>query len=201
MVRASTTRLKAQIRREIALKRLAMSEDKCLARSLAIEQNLFSLPEFVARKTIAFYMALDREVQTRGMIRQAIGLGKQALIPKINGEEGHFVWSEIRDIDREVTRGTFGILEPREHYLRIIPCKAIELVIVPGVAFDVEGRRIGFGRGYYDRMLAQLEETCFRVGLAFELQIVPEIPHLEHDIPVHKLITEERLISCPPGRE
>ena len=196
MGQVNAAQRKAQIRQEILLKRLAMNEVECRAKSLAIQQKLLALPEFVDRKTVAFYMSMGKEVQTSGMIRQAIGLEKRVLIPKVYREKAQFLWSEIRNIDQEVSQGTFGILEPKEHYLRVTPWKEVELVIVPGIAFDLKGRRIGFGKGYYDRMLARLEGTCLRIGLAFEVQIVPEIPQLKHDIPVQKLITEERVISC-----
>lgn len=196
MERVDTAQLKARIRREVLPKRLAMSGSECQAKSLVIQEKLLALPEFAAGKIVAFYMAIGKEVQTKEMILQSMAMAKRILIPKLYRSRTHFIWSEIRDIEREMCRGDFGILEPQERYVRAVPWKEIELVIVPGVAFDLKGRRIGFGKGYYDRMLTQLEKTCLRVGLAFEFQIVPEIPQLEHDIPVHKLITEKRVISC-----
>lgn len=173
-----------------------MSEKEWQARSALIHQRLFAQLEFFQAEVIAFYMAIDREVRTQEMVREALGQGKKVLIPKLYREADPLRLSEVRDIDAELRRGPWGILEPQEEYLRPIPLAEVELIIVPGVAFDPKGGRIGFGKGYYDRMLARMGGSVGLIGLAFEFQVLPEVPQLRHDISVHKIITEERVICC-----
>lgn len=187
---------KAQIRRSIRDQRLTLSENEWQVKSALIHQRLFAQPEFSKAEIIAFYMAIDGEVRTQEMVREALGQGKKVLIPKLYREADPLLLSEIRDIDAELKRGPWGILEPREQYLRPIPLAEVELIIVPAVAFDVKGGRVGFGKGYYDRMLARAGGSVRLIGLAFEFQVVPEVPQLAHDISVHKIITEERVIWC-----
>lgn len=195
----SMARRKAEIRRSILDQRLTLSEKDWQAKSALIHQRLFAQPEFSKAEIIAFYMAIDREVRTQGMVREALGQGKKVLIPKLYREAEPLLLSEVKDIDSELKRGPWGILEPREQYLRPIPLAEVELIIVPGVAFDVKGGRIGFGKGYYDRMLACAGWSVRLIGLAFEFQVLPEVPQLAHDISVHKIITEERVIYCIAG--
>jgi 5-formyltetrahydrofolate cyclo-ligase len=90
--------------------------------------------------------------------------------------------------------GVFGILEPRKESARIFNPEEIDLVIVPGVAFDEHRNRIGFGAGFYDRFLESVRPSCAKIGIAFEFQIYDEVPVEEHDIPLDLVITEKRTI-------
>lgn len=173
-----------------------MSEKEWQEKSALIHRRLFAQPEFSKAEIIAFYMAIDREVRTQEMVREALGQGKKVLIPKLYREADPLRFSEVRDIDVELKRGPWGILEPQEQYLRPIPLGEVELIIVPGVVFDVKGGRVGFGKGYYDRMLGRVGWSVGLIGLAFEFQVLPEVPQLAHDISVHQIITEERVICC-----
>ncbi|MBI2877857.1 MAG: 5-formyltetrahydrofolate cyclo-ligase [Candidatus Tectomicrobia bacterium] len=192
----SIAQRKAEIRRKILNQRLAASEEECQTRSALIHERLFAQPEFDRARIIAFYLAIDKEVRTQEMVREALRQGKRVLIPKLYREPASLLLSEVQDIDVELRRGPWGILEPQEQYLRPIPLAEVELILVPGVAFDLQGGRIGFGKGYYDRMLSRVERPVGLIGLAFEFQVLPEVPQQEHDIPVHKIITEKRVICC-----
>jgi 5-formyltetrahydrofolate cyclo-ligase len=104
----------------------------------------------------------------------------------------------LKDPERELTLGPWGILEPKGEFYRPFPLEEIDVVIVPGVAFDERGNRLGFGRGFYDKFLRRLSERVSFVALAFELQVVRRLPSQSHDVAVDYIITEKRIIKCKP---
>ncbi len=167
-------------------------------KSREIKTRLFSLREFIDGQTITFYAAKksDGEVETENMIKDSLKAGKRVLIPITDKDNRKLVFSELRDYDAELGPGTFGIPEPKSEYIRIMPPNQTDLVTVPGVVFNLKGYRLGYGFGYYDRFLSSLNTETKTIGLAFEFQIVNEIPIEKYDIPVHKIITEQRVISC-----
>lgn len=155
-------------------------------KSTLIGEKLSGLSEFKRAKTVMFYVSLDEEVNTENMIDETLLMGKQVVVPVI--KEGKIIASPITDRKKDLVRGSFGIYEPLKENARSIQPDRIDLVIVPGVAFDLLGNRLGRGKGYYDRFLAGLiPETC-TVGLAFDFQVVEDLPRTPHDIPVKKLL-------------
>jgi len=188
--------IKARIREAILAKRNSQSFSECLGKSHKIKEKLFSLPEFKESSRVVFYLALPQEVQTKDMAREAIGLGKKVILPRVASTGDTLVLSEVRDIERELEPGMFGILEPKEGFYRPVTLAEAELIILPGIAFDLQGHRIGFGKGFYDKLLSQANAPIFTFGLAFEFQLVPEIPVVGHDVKMCKIITEKRIISC-----
>ena len=188
---------KESIREEIKNKREKLSREDVEDKSKLVKEKLFSLPEFQVAKTIAFYVALKKsnEVETEGMIKEALAMGKQVLVPIADLIENRIILSEIKNWD-DLVPGSFGILEPLPEVRKIYPYEAVRLAIVPGVAFDLEGHRIGYGFGYYDKFLSSLTRYQTKIGLAFEFQVVEKLPNEEHDIRVGKVITEDRIIEC-----
>jgi len=138
----------------------------------------------------------DGEVETEQMIRDFLEIGKKILIPITDKPHRRLIFSELRDYDAELTLGTFNIQEPKREYRRIIPPNQTALVTVPGIVFDLRGYRLGYGFGYYDRFLSSLNVETPTIGLAFEFQIENKVPIENHDIPVHRIITEKRVIDC-----
>ena len=183
---------KKRVRKEILAKRRGLPEETVAEKSLKIKKNLFELPEFEKAKTIMFYVAKDKEVRTEEMIKGSLKMGKRVAVPISKVEERDLIPSLLTDYE-ELVPGTYGILEPREGGHRAIPLENIELVIVPGVAFDRQGNRLGFGGGFYDNFLGKVPPGIPRLGLAFELQILEELPFGEKDVPVDGVVTEERI--------
>lgn len=184
---------KEEIRREILTLRAAHSQPARLMKSAEIGERLFSLDAFAKARTVLFYAAKGDEVQTKGMILRALSEGKRVALPVVREQD--LVLSEIKSFEMgDLSPGRFGILEPKI----IVPVEPgeIEAVIVPGVAFDEHGNRVGFGKGYYDRLLKRLEKRIPRIGLAYEFQVVPGIPAGKWDMPVHTIITEKRILRC-----
>ncbi|MEM2638228.1 MAG: 5-formyltetrahydrofolate cyclo-ligase [Candidatus Hadarchaeales archaeon] len=185
------------LREKKKAEREALTFEEVLEKSRKIKEKLFSLPEFKSAKTVAFYVAKEeaKEVRTQEMIVETLELGKKVLVPFVVGNEIEF--TEISGLC-DLQPGTFGILEPRIEIRKKISLEQIELVVVPGIAFDLKGRRIGYGKGFYDRFLSRLfsvnPNVCV-VGLAFEMQLVENIPNQKSaDVPVKILITEERIL-------
>lgn len=159
------------------------------AKSREIRERLFSLPEFRTARTVLFFASFRSEIETGTMIRAALQAGKRVLLPKVKGKELELF--EIGNFDRDVAPGAWGIPEPSSG--RHAPLSEAHLILVPGAAFDVRGNRIGYGAGFYDKLLQDYQGTT--IALAFELQIVPEVPADAHDIPVRKIVTEKRVIE------
>lgn len=177
--------LKSEIRRSI-LERLKKQSCKArIRKSRAIEQKLFQRKEFRKAEMVMFYMSLPEEVQTRRMIRRAFSLGKRVALPRL--EKNAIKPFEIRSLTKDVVPGRFGILEPKKGK-RPVTTRQIDLVVVPGVAFDAKGNRLGRGGGHYDRFLKRLKGRIPMIGLAYRLQKLPTLPISSRDVPVNALI-------------
>jgi len=185
---------KEEIRRKILQKRLFQSSEDIRDKSRQVFLNLAETVEYINYQNIMFYVATRSEVQTEEMIKMSIKMGKNVLVPIILPECLNLAPSKIIDFDTELEKGKKGILEPKKEYYRLFPPEDIDLVIIPGVAFDLSGNRIGRGFGYYDNFLRKVRSSAKIVALAFEMQIVKKISNDKNDIPVHKIITEKRTI-------
>ncbi|MEM3399790.1 MAG: 5-formyltetrahydrofolate cyclo-ligase [Candidatus Micrarchaeia archaeon] len=182
--------MKHAIREKIRKRRQAHSLEERRRKSELIMQRLFSLPEFKHAKTILMYISYEEEVQTHEMIERAVALGKRVVVPITDTETGELKLSLLKNM-RELRKGAHGIYEPM-HIHQVSP-EEIELAVVPGVAFDIEGTRLGHGHGYFDKLLKKIKAPF--IGLAFEFQVVFRIPREEHDVPVDKIITEKRILD------
>jgi len=143
-----------------------------------------------------FYIAFGSEVRTQNSIVRAIHSGMTTIVPICSGDGGRqLLPSRLLHLQSEVEKSSFGLLEPKLEFRRPFPPEKIDLVVVPGLAFDEKGYRIGYGAGYYDHFLARCPQAIF-IGLAYEMQIVASAFPKEWDVPVHKIITEDRVILC-----
>ncbi len=193
---------KRKIRQKFLKKRNNLSRDEIKSKSEKIEKELFSLPEFQRAKTVMFYVSFRSEVETEKMTRNTLKLKKKIVIPVVHGEK--IVVSEIKNLKKELTKGSFGIKEPKKEFRRRVNQKEIDLVVVPGVVFDKRGGRLGYGRGYYDRFLRSKSiksrmsrsRQCALIGLAFDLQIARKIPLVKGDMKVDKIVTESGIVDC-----
>jgi 5-formyltetrahydrofolate cyclo-ligase len=189
---------KKEIRKRLKLLRIQQPREEALAKSARIQELLFELPEFMEAKTVSFYVAKpdSGEVETEPMIRASLRMGKRVLVPIVDKRTKMLILSELRDYDLELAPGAFNVLEPKPSYRRPVPAYKCDLIVVPGIAFDLQGYRLGYGGGYYDRLLrkvASLRLGVPFVGLAYELQVVDRLPRTRHDVAVHILVTEGRV--------
>ncbi len=178
------------LRKQVLDARDRLSPDERTAKSRQIGERLFALPEFTAARLIMFFASFRSEVDTVPMIRQALQSGKRIILPKVKNKALELF--EIADFDADVVPGAWGIPEPQGGKPGRI--EDVELMVVPGAAFDEQGNRIGYGAGYYDKLLPSFKGAT--VALAFEEQIVSNVPVDAHDVPVGKIVTEKRVIEA-----
>lgn len=182
------------IRRQVIAKRRALVDDG--QRSDAICHRLVA--EFPVRQDVQWlvYVSVRDEVKTIRILEEVLATCGQVVVPYCltDNELGLFLLSDLRQLER----GAFGILEPIAALRaeRTIAAETLDTVVMPGVAFDRRGNRIGYGKGYFDRLLKRLRPDCRKIGLAFDCQVLPEIPTEAHDLPVDYLITETQSIRC-----
>ncbi len=189
---------KRSIRKEKLRWRASLTPDEARSKSEQIAATLNTLPEYANAKTILFYVsAKPNEVDTHSLIRQALSRGVRVLVPVTDFDRNELAFSEIRGVE-ELVRVRFGLLEPRADSLRPADANDANVIIVPGVAFDRQCRRVGFGGGYYDRLLAG--EHAPAVALGYEGQFVERVPAGSKDMPVDAVVTELRVYR-PHGRD
>lgn len=188
--------MKRNIRREILRKRDELSPDVRAAKDHLIEDKLLSLAEFREAKTILLYASFRSEVGTLGLIRESLQVGKRTVLPRVDKEKHVLELYEIEDIS-ELTNGYMGIPEPYRSADRLLCIDDVDLVIVPGAAFDASGNRLGYGAGYYDILLSNRKRNTTVIALAYEEQIVDFIPAEKHDIRANVIVTDQRVINAP----
>lgn len=192
---------KREIRRRILKIREDLSETAWDRLSEKISASVIRHPWFLEAKEIYTYVDHKREAGTRKIITTAIQMGKSVWVPKVTGDTMHFYC--IGSL-KELSPGAYGIPEPAGMSpadSSILKPKrrdpADRLMLMPGVAFDRQCRRVGYGGGYYDRYLSehQTDFPKFRImALAFESQILPKVPHEEHDVTPEIVVTEKRIL-------
>lgn len=178
--------LRAKIRQLLGSQSL---EDR-KRRSLKIQKKLFSLALFKRSKCVCFYVSLPSEVDTTGMIDQALQIGKRVLVPRTNLENKELSLYEIKNRERDLTKGAHGIMEPLVVKTRLGQIHEVDCLVIPGVVFDKKNHRVGHGKGYYDRFLQRFGPEILKIGLAFSFQIVQRIPIEDHDVPVDIVLTD-----------
>ena len=183
---------KVLVRNEIRARVKAIDPDQRAAlsgRACALLQR-----QTIWEKTplIFFYAPLPDEVNVWPLIGDALAAGKTVALPRFDETTGQYVACEIQDVVRDLQEGQFGIHEPGAHCLAVAPNR-LDLVLVPGVAFDLQGRRLGRGKGFYDQMLASVRGTT--CGIAFDEQIVETIPVEPHDVHLNCILTPTRWIQ------
>ena len=146
------------------------------------------MEEFKKAKCVMFYVSKHYEVSTHDMIDESIAMGKKVVVPITLKEEKMLKPSELKDRKTELVEGHYGVHQPHEKHIRPVSLEEVNLMLIPGLAFDRSGHRLGHGGGYYDRFLEKMPPTVFTVGLAFGFQVVDELPRYPTDIPVNKLL-------------
>lgn len=187
---------RSSLRKRILTLRRAQSSRDIEKKSGDIRSKFFTFVPFCQAETILFYLAMKDEVQTEKMIEESLQKGKRVVAPSINWQRKEILPSEIKDLTKDVEIGVLEIPQPKNNLYSPFSPVNIDMVIVPGVVFDRKGNRLGFGGGFYDRFLGKLSDKTELIALAFELQLVDNVPSQSHDIAVDYLITERGIIKC-----
>jgi 5-formyltetrahydrofolate cyclo-ligase len=183
-----------ELRREILARRDNLPAADRGRKSRMVEDNLWQLVEIIEAGTLFVYVSFRSEVETLGLIRRLLASGKKVAVPLTDVDNARLHPVRISDPDRDLASGYCGIPEPKAADLNILDPLTIDTVILPGSVFDPQGGRLGYGSGYYDRFLAFDAPAAHRIGIAFEEQVVRQIPLQPHDKRLHILVTEERII-------
>lgn len=179
---------KSSLRRLWLEKRDNFSADFIDIASKKIQKNLKKIDAYVAAKTIACYYSIGSEVKTHGILQEVLSEGKTLALPRVEGDG--LVFCDVRKFE-DLEKGEFGIMEPKQN---CPPLTEFDAIIVPAIAMTVDGRRLGYGRGFYDRFLA--DTTATTIALAYSKTILKNIPHSKNDVVIQWVATEDGVIHA-----
>jgi 5-formyltetrahydrofolate cyclo-ligase len=185
--------VKKDIRNNVLGIRNQIPPDIRAEKDLHIKGTLFSLPEFNVAKIVLFYASFRSEVETLSLIRESLAMGKRLVLPKVDAQNHALTLYEIKDM-KELAPGYMGIPEPDLPDERCAVIENIDLAIIPGAAFDLQGNRLGYGAGYYDNLLSRGSRRIPIIALAYDEQLVDSIPAEKHDVRVDIIVTDMRVI-------
>jgi 5-formyltetrahydrofolate cyclo-ligase len=185
---------KTEIRTNIAKKLAELSDSEIEKNIKKIENRLFEFANFLEANIVLLYINSTSEVNTRKILERCLNYKKIVILPAFDTTKYEMKLMKIDNLDTDLIPGPRGILEPDSSRCNVVPIECIDIAIIPGVAFDEKGGRIGSGDGYYDRLIPKLSITTRKVALTFENQIIPQIQMESHDKYVDIIITEKRII-------
>lgn len=181
---------KRELRQSILARRRSLSALEAGASALTIQKVFISSAEFRRARTVGLYAPIQNEVDTTEVFNEALASSRSVLYPVVRGECLEFRHVLAPD---SLCKGAYGILEP-DTSCEICDPREADLIVVPGIAFDATGKRIGYGKGYYDRALHHLEGMGKLVGFCYDFQLVETIAGEPHDVTMDLLITDKRVI-------
>ncbi len=187
--------MKRALRKEMIQARTALSEDVIKEKSHAILDRIMASARLNDFDTIMIFMDFRKEVQTQPIIEWLWDNNKTVVIPRVKKGSAILELCIIHSFE-DMQLSPLGILEPKETHEDFANTEDIDFVFMPGVAFTKDGKRLGYGGGYYDQLIPLMKKTVPKIALAFDLQIVSEIPVEPHDIKIDGIFTETRFISC-----
>ncbi len=183
---------KQELRDQMRARLAALTAADVRVKSAAIWERLSVLSEFADATRLLVYVSKDTEVDTHGLIQQLLALGRQVCVPWFDVRNQKYVASELHDFSSDLATGRFGILEPGAEAVRPAACHQIEAALVPGLAFDETGNRLGHGMGYFDSILQGVRGA--KIALAYDFQILSRVPAEAHDARVDFIVTETQRI-------
>jgi len=183
---------KAELRRAIRARLKAMTPERRAAHSVKACALLEQQTVWKRARLIFFYAPVAEELDIWRLVQDSLAAGKTVALPRFDSVTQRYVACQITDVARDLGEGQYGIREPGGHCIAVPPNR-LDLILVPGVAFDVHGRRLGRGKGFYDQMLATVRGTT--CGVAFDEQIVEAIPVEPHDVHLNCILTPTRWIE------
>jgi 5-formyltetrahydrofolate cyclo-ligase len=184
---------KKTLRKELLAQREALYDP---AEDQRVVRRLLNWPLYAASRGLLVTVSFGSEIDTAPVITDALDRDKTLCVPLCRPADHSLILSRLLHYPGDLVPGAMGILEPKPDCVRPLPVEALDLVVVPGLAFSQDGHRLGFGGGYYDRLLARLPADCVTVGLCRAAMMREDLPLEPHDLPVAWVITEEHVIHC-----
>ena len=188
---------KREIRKEVREKVRSVTEEKFRDLSHAAAQILLKQEQWIGARHVLGYLALNDEVQLSSLLKVTFTASKTVTLPRFIPETGLYGAAILPEKEGFATLsfGRFGVLEPAAT-APMLPLNQLDFVLVPGVAFDASGNRLGRGKGFYDRLLAATNNSCIKCGVALDEQLVAAIPAESHDISMNFILTPSRWFAC-----
>lgn len=165
--------------------------------SSRITSRLLALREVQVADVICPYLHFGSEVRTLDIVNSILSLRKRVIVPITDPSNRRLIFSELFSLT-DLHPGVFGVPEPEGQFVRCVPLENADVILVPGIAWDSQGYRLGYGGGYYDRSLNLLRKPVLKVGLSYEFQILKRVPRSRHDRCVDRLVTESEVINTGP---
>jgi 5-formyltetrahydrofolate cyclo-ligase len=190
-------KMKQTIRKSILVLRERLTPDARAAHSAIITKRLLALPEYQQAEAVLGYMNIGAEFASELWIQQVLADGKKLALPRVNHHTNQLDLYWVDDLENQLEAGLWKIREPVvERCERLATLNEVEFALLPGVAFTRNGARLGYGGGYYDKLLAHITHQPTLAAAAFELQIIEHIPQEATDVKVGWIITEQEIIAC-----
>jgi 5-formyltetrahydrofolate cyclo-ligase len=186
---------KTQLRREMAARRDGLGVDEVARLAAALTTRIVALPQYAAARTVLATMSIGSEWSTRGFIARALADGKRLVLPRVTEPPRHLALHAVRDLDRDLKPGVWDIPEPDPERCPVVALAEVDFALVPALAVDRDGYRLGYGAGYFDRLLGEAGARPFCVTALparFRVEILPREPH---DIAVNLVLDENGLVA------
>jgi 5-formyltetrahydrofolate cyclo-ligase len=187
----TTQDAKIELRKTIVARRAALSLPVRQGANRVISKHVLASGGFHDAQTVMAYMSFAAEFSTSEIVRAILDRDKVLVLPKINGANKELDLFKVSQLDTDLIPGTWGIMEPNPERCAKIAIDEVDFVLVPGVAFDADCNRLGYGGGYYDRLLENLGPFATFVAPAFAVQIVDRVPVEDHDVALDVVVTEQ----------
>jgi 5-formyltetrahydrofolate cyclo-ligase len=185
---------RVEIRKAVLSARMRLSPEFVYEKSRTIIDKIITSNAYKMAKSLMVYVDFNNEVQTGKLITYALADNKKVSVPVTSIKEKKLTSSMLLAYPEDLAPGAWGILEPKPDLIRPVDPGDIDLVVVPGVSFDPKGNRLGYGAGFYDRFLPRTKTGAIFIAPCFEMQVVKDVFPDVHDVPVHLIFTEERIL-------
>jgi 5,10-methenyltetrahydrofolate synthetase len=181
---------KRSIRARVLAARDALSADRRAAANVAITRRLLAHPRYRDARCVAAFSSFGSEFDTAAFIADVLSTGRRLLLPRVDAASRTLVFHQVADPASDLRPGVWGIAEPDPAKCLAVDPAVVDLMLVPGVAFSTQCARLGYGGGFYDRVIPGLPQRAYRLSAAFSIQIEPRLPTGPHDRAVDEVLTE-----------
>ncbi|SLM31736.1 5-formyltetrahydrofolate cyclo-ligase (5,10-methenyl-tetrahydrofolate synthetase) (Methenyl-THF synthetase) (MTHFS) [Desulfamplus magnetovallimortis] len=185
---------KKSVLNEVMERLATLTEEEMAEKQSAIESNLLTFANFLESELALLYINRNSEIPTEKIIRTSLDVGKGIVLPAYSESKHSITLLRVTDYDADLLTTEAGVLEPNPATCKKIPLDLIDIALIPGLAFDEKGGRVGFGEGFYNKLITKLPETTRKVSIAFEEQIVDAIQMDSRKYNVDIIITDKRTI-------
>ena len=185
---------KHNLRQSVLEQLKALTTGEVQAKSVALGQRLNVVRELWSAQAVCCFVSFGAEIHTHDLIRHFLAEKRHVSVPSFDPVGQRYICSEVKHFETDLTEGRLGILEPKPQAIRPVRTDIPDVWLVPGVAFDETGNRLGRGMGYYDHLLTGARGL--KIALAFDFQLVAEVPATLRDVPMDFVVTETRVVQC-----